>query len=121
MSTVKKISLYVMAAAYVLAGVNHFISPDFYVKMMPAYLPLHLELVYISGVIEMLLGMALLFQQTRKAAAWGIILLLIAVFPANINMALHPEAWDDISKTGLYLRLPIQLLLIGWAWIYTKE
>jgi uncharacterized membrane protein len=121
MSLAKKILLYLMSVFYILAGINHFISPDFYTKMMPSYLPLHLELVFISGVIEMHLGIALLFQQTRIYAAWGIIFLLIAVFPANINMAIHAEEQFDFSKTALYIRLPIQFLLMAWAWIYTKK
>ena len=86
--------------------------------MVENFLPYPLAIVYISGVIEILLGIGVCIPETRQLAAIGIILLLIAIFPANINMALHPERWK-FSKTMLYLRLPLQLVLIYWAWLYT--
>jgi acetyl esterase len=109
-----------MAALYLLAGVNHFLSPDFYSKMMPAYLPYPLFLVYLSGAIELILAIGLVLPKTKKISAWGIVVMLIAVFPANLNMALNASDWD-ISKISLYSRLPFQIFLIFWAWIYTRD
>lgn len=124
MSTTKRVLLWVMAAAYVFAGVMHFVIPGEYVKIMPPYLPLHWELVYLSGVAEIVLGVALLVPRTRRWAAWGVIALLVAVFPANVQMAV-----DDIALFGAtegggvlnWLRLPLQLVLIGWAYWYTRD
>ena len=102
-----------------LAGINHFVHPGFYLKMLNGFLPYPNVLNTISGAAEILLGVGLLFPQTRMISAWGIILLLIAVFPANINMALHKSEWT-FSAMALYLRLPIQFVLIWWAYQYTK-
>ena len=88
---------------------------------MPPYIPWHMQLIYASGIAETLLGILLLPRVTRRIAAWGIILLLIAVFPANINMMLN--YWDE-KNPGLWitiLRLPLQILLIWWAYIFTKK
>ena len=81
----------VFASLFLVAGVGHFASADFFVKIMPPYVPLHRELVYLSGVFEIVLGLLLFFPQTTRLAAWGLIALLIAVFPANIYMYQHPE------------------------------
>lgn len=119
--SMKKISLFVMAVLYVAAGINHFWHPEFYLIIMPPWLPWHKELVVISGVCEIVFGLLLFLPTTRKLAAWGIILLLIAVFPANIQMAINyfnesnPKLWISI------LRLPLQLILIWWAWSFTKN
>lgn len=121
MKKLKLILMYVMAFFYVLAGINHFRNPEVYMSIMPNYLPYHYALVIISGIFELALGVLLLFKQTRQWAAWGIILLLIAVFPANIQMAIdfyqidHPYLWLAL------VRLPLQLVLIWWAYIYTKK
>lgn len=117
--TIKNILLYLMGAFYILAGINHFRNPDPYLSIMPAYIPYHLEMVQLSGIIEIILGILILIKTTRRWAAWGIILLLIAVFPANIQMAV-----DYYQQSNPYLwlalvRLPLQLLLILWAYIYT--
>jgi uncharacterized membrane protein len=117
----KLLLLYVMALVYIAAGVYHFVNPKFYLKIMPPYLPWHLPLIHISGVIEIVLGFFLFPESTRSAAAGLLILLLIAVFPANIQMAVDfyqkksPALWMAI------LRLPLQPLLIWLAWIYTKK
>jgi uncharacterized membrane protein len=111
----------VLALFFVGAGVNHFIVTDFYLRMMPTYLPLHLEAVQISGVAEVVLGILLLMPGKAAVAAWGLIALLIAVFPANVHMALHPEAFPQFGVTALWLRLPIQALLIAWAFWYTRK
>lgn len=103
-----------------MAGANHFVHPDGYVAIMPPDLPAHLELVYISGVFEMLGGLGVLFSHTRKLAAWGLIALLIAISPANVHMALHPEQFPDIPAWVLYARLPFQLVFIAWVWWATR-
>ena len=124
MSLVKRILLYVMAAFYIAAGVNHFLSPDFYVAIMPPYLPWHLELVYLSGVAEIVCGVGLLIPRTRVLAAWATIALLVAIYPANIHVALNDIPLGGRSE-GLgiwnWLRLPFQFVLIAWAWWYTRE
>jgi uncharacterized membrane protein len=111
-------SLYLMALLYLAAGLMHFIKPGFFLKIMPPYLPAHQLLVALSGVAEVLLGLGLLFPATRSWAAWGIILLLIAVFPANVYMAYAPP-FQAISPWIRWGRLPLQGLLIWWAWQYT--
>jgi len=105
---------------FVLAGSNHFLHPDFYVKAMPPYLPWHLVLVYLSGVFEIALGILLLIPQYTVLAAWGLIALLIAVFPANIHMALHAPLYPGIDPALLWLRLPLQGVFIAWAWWLTR-
>ncbi len=109
-----------MGVLYVGAGANHFINPEFYVAIMPPYLPWHLELVLISGVAEIVLGIAVLVPRTRCVAAWGIVALLVAVFPANLHMAMNSEAYLEVPTLGLYIRLPLQALLIAWAWWFTR-
>jgi uncharacterized membrane protein len=108
-----------MAAAYIAAGVNHFWHPEMYERIMPPWLPAHRALVLLSGLFEIILGLLLLFPQARSLAAWGLIILLIAVFPANVQMAFnyadknHPHLWLAL------VRLPLQFFLIWWAWQYT--
>jgi uncharacterized membrane protein len=89
--------------------------------MMPSYLPAHLVMVEISGAAEIMLGVLLLVPATRAVAAWGLIALLVAVFPANVQMALHPETFPEFSPRSLWLRLPLQAVLIAWAWRYTGK
>lgn len=114
-------SLYLMAAAYTAAGLNHFRNPAFYLRMMPPFLPAHEFLVFASGVAEAGLGLALFFPATRVWAAWGVILLLIVVFPANLYMYQKGgAAFGGIPDWVLLLRLPLQLALIAWAYIYTR-
>lgn len=123
MSPTKRYLLYLMSGFYIVAGVMHFISPEFYLPMMPPYLPWHLPLVYLSGVAEFLLGACVLMPQTRRYAAWGLIALLIAVFPANIHIALFNVPLDGSAEGyGIWnwLRLPLQGVLILWAWWYTQ-
>ncbi len=124
MKITKQALLWLMAAFYVWAGVMHFRQPDFYLPMMPPYLPWHAELVFLSGVAEVLCGVGLLFPPTRKLAAWATIALLVAVFPANIHVAIHDVpvfgASEGAGPIG-YVRLPLQLVLIAWAWWYTRD
>ncbi|MBP6844262.1 MAG: DoxX family protein [Kofleriaceae bacterium] len=114
---------WLLTALMVAAGANHFVSPDPYVAMMPAALPAHLALVYVSGVAEIAGGLGLILPRTRRAAAWGLVLLLLAVFPANVNMAVNhlPLGERALPTWALWGRLPLQALLIAWAWWYTRR
>ena len=96
----------------------HFVKPDIFMRAMPAYLPYQLELVFISGVFEILGGVGLLapYPKLRRAAGFGLIALLVAVFPANINMALNPQLFKEIAPIVLYCRLPLQLIFILWVY-----
>lgn len=106
---------FVFAFFFIGAGINHFLNAEFYVAIMPSYLPAHSALVLISGVVEIIVGLALLFPKLRPHSGWAAVATLLAVFPANIHMALHPEEFPDIPSIGLWIRLPIQFLLIAWA------
>lgn len=121
MRKLKPILRYLLAAFFVLAGFNHFINPTFYQKIMPPYLPWHLPLVYVSGLVEIALGVLLLIPKFTQIAAWGLIALLIAVFPANIHMAVNHELFPEYSGTTLWLRLPLQLVLMAWSYWYTNR
>jgi uncharacterized membrane protein len=120
----KTILRYVLAIGMVLIGTSHFLNPEPFVRIVPAYLPAPLPLVYVSGFFEILGGAGLLVPRVRRAAAWGLVALYIAVFPANLNMALnHISLAPDhpIPTFALWLRLPLQAVLIAWAWWYTRE
>jgi uncharacterized membrane protein len=119
MEILKPASQYLLALIMVAAGVNHFRNPRFYLRMMPPALPWHGPIVFWSGVAEVLLGLGLAVPQTQRLAAWGLIALFVAVFPANIHMTTHPEKFRKIPTWVLWLRLPLQGVLILWAWWYT--
>ncbi len=117
---------YVMGLLYVVAGVSHFLAPRAFERVVPPRLPRPKALVYVSGAAEVLLGVGVLFERTRRLSAWGIIALLIAVFPANVYTVtddvaaeLVPERFADAARIAAWVRLPIQAVLIGWAWLYT--
>ncbi len=110
-----------MSFFYVYAGVNHFSDSDYFLKIMPPYLSYHLELVYISGAFEILLGIMLIFNKTRYLASWGLIILLIAVFPANIYLAQTNGNPLDISPIIAWWRLPFQAVFIGMAYWHSKN
>jgi uncharacterized membrane protein len=108
------------AAPFLISGVGHFLKTDWFVRIMPPYLPYHRELVLVSGAFELVLGILLLVPATTRIAAWGLIALLIAIFPANIFVYQHQEmfplpAWVHLA------RLPLQGLLIAWAYAYTRR
>ncbi|MFQ5698808.1 MAG: DoxX family protein [Myxococcota bacterium] len=109
------VGLVAMALFYAVGGLMHFVNRDFYLALVPAYLPWHSGIVAVSGVAEIGLGLALLVPRLRTAAAWGLIALLIAVFPANIY-----AAGRGIPGAGGWLRLPVQGLFLAWAWVYTR-
>jgi len=116
----KTILLYIMVLLYIVAGLNHFFNPRFYLKIMPPYIPYHLAMVYISGVCEVLFAILLIPIATRHIAAWLLILLLIAIFPANVQMAIDFWKKHNPYLSIAILRLPLQLPLIYWAYQYTK-
>lgn len=121
MPVIKQILKYLLAAAFILGGINHFVMPEFYLRIMPPYLPAHLFLIYLSGFFQTAFGVLLLIPKTTRLAAWGIIALLIAVFPANIYMAMNTELFPAVSPLLIYLRLPLQIVLIWWAYWFTKN
>lgn len=104
------------AIFYVFAGSLHFIRPDAYLRIMPPYIPWHLLMVRVSGFFEIVGGLGLLVPSTRRPAAWGLVVLLVAVFPANIYMATNPIEADaaSIAPVFRWARLPLQVLLIWW-------
>jgi uncharacterized membrane protein len=131
--------MYFMAMLYIVAGVSHFLTPEFYLKMMPRYLPYHLELVYLSGLFEIMCGLLLLFARTQVLGVWLTITLLIAVcksnpsivcplssfilaftVPANIQMAQDYWSTNHNQKYFTLVRLPMQFVLIWWAYQYRQ-
>ena len=115
----RKIVLFGLAIFFIFFGIDHFINPDFYLSIMPPAFPLHKEAVYISGFFEILGGLGVLIFRFRKIAGWGLIVLLVTVYPANIYMALTPEAFPNISIELLYFRLALQFLFFYWAYVVT--
>jgi len=125
MSRTKRVLLWVMAAFYVVGGLNHLMNPEFYVAIVPPGLPNPEWLNVISGLAEIVLGVFVLEPRVRVLAAWGIVALLIAVFPANLWVALaniglpggEPGTGNAVFN---WVRLPFQGLFIVWAWWYTR-
>lgn len=116
----KRWARYVFGALFILAGANHFRATDFYVSIMPDYLPWHLQLVYLSGVAEIALGVLLFSRRFGRLAAWGTIALMMAVFPANLHMALNNDLYPQFTPVMLWLRVPFQLLLVAFAYWLTR-
>ncbi|MDB5103216.1 MAG: conserved rane protein of unknown function [Fibrobacteres bacterium] len=112
-TALRTILKYAFAAFFALAGANHFYRPAWYLKIMPPILPYPLILVYLSGALETALGLALLSSRLERKAGWGLAALLLAVFPANAYMAARPEAFPAFKPLVLWLRLPLQFVLIG--------
>jgi uncharacterized membrane protein len=121
--TEQRIALAVASVFYVAAGSLHFIKPALYLRIMPPYIPWPIAMVWVSGGFEILGGVALLSPATRRAAAWGLVALLIAVFPANLYMAMHPaEAGAaGIAPVLRWGRLPLQAVLIWWLLWCTRS
>ena len=115
---------YLLALGMIAIGIVHFQNPTPFTRIVPAFLPAPLALVYLSGFFEVLGGIGLLIPRVRRQAAWGLIALYVAVFPANVNMALnHISLSPDhpIPSAALWLRLPLQAVIIAWAWWYTRS
>ncbi|WP_049947609.1 DoxX family protein [Candidatus Halobonum tyrrellensis] len=119
--------LYVMSLFYTVAGVTHFLVPGAYERVVPPSFPRPLALVYLSGVAEVVLGVGVAVRRTRRVSAWGLVALLVAVFPANVYMATHdiaaemvPDRAAGVARAAAWLRLPLQGALVLWAWWYTR-
>ncbi|KAB8331054.1 DoxX family membrane protein [Scytonema tolypothrichoides VB-61278] len=121
-NNLKEIFRVILAVSMLIAGITHFTSADQYVRIVPPQLPYPLEIVYLSGFYEILGGIGLLVPPVSQATAWGLIALFIAVFPANINMAVNLIPIDNIPNSPWVhvIRLPFQPVLIAWAWLYTQ-
>lgn len=111
--------LYLMAFLYIVAGINHFRRPEMYHKIIPPYFSNPKLLNFLSGAAEIILGILLTLPFLTHFSAWGIIVLLVAVFPANLFMYQDKKASFGLPKWILLLRMPLQLLLILWAYQYT--
>lgn len=109
----KYVVRWLLGLLFVLAGLNHFLNRRLYMSIMPPYLPWHRALVDLSGYAEIGLGLLVLTRRYHRPAGWGLIALLVAVFPANLHMALNPERYAAIPPLLLWLRLPLQPLLIA--------
>jgi len=124
MTITKKISLIVLIIGYIAAGINHFRVPEFYIAIIPHYIPYPQLMNVLAGIFEILFGLGLIFTPTRKLAAWGIVLLLIAFTPVHISMITEApfkvEA-KTINPLLAWLRLALQPVLIAWAWWHTKD
>jgi uncharacterized membrane protein len=123
-TNIKTWSRWVMALFYGVAGVNHFRVPEFYESLIPPYLPWPEGLNLLSGLAEIVLAIALIVPNKvlNRWAAWGVIALLVAVFPANLHMLLNPNQFESLAPVGVFwLRIPIQGMLIFWAWWYTRK
>ena len=116
----KAIGRSIFAVLFIVGGIAHFLATDTYMKIMPPYIPYHRAMVLLSGICEVALGLLLLVPATSRLAAWGLIALLVAVFPANVYM-FQNHAKFNLSPTLLFLRLPLQGLLILWAYAYTRR
>ncbi len=121
MPVIKTVLRVLLGLVFVGSGVLHFANAPFYVAMMPPYIPFPELMVQLSGVAELVLGVAVIAPKTSRLGAMGLIALLIAVFPANLNMALHSEQFPDFSPMMLYVRLPFQAVFIAWAWVYARR
>ena len=111
-----RIALLIIALFFMTGGIAHFVVADFFIQAMPDYLAYQQELVMVSGVFEILGAIGILLPQTRLIAGYGLMALIIAVYPANINMAMQPEKYQNISELFLYIRLPMQFILLWFVW-----
>ncbi len=118
----RRIALLGVSLFFAAAGVSHFTNTEFFVSIMPPYLPAHLEFVYLTGVCELLGSVGVLPVRTRRLAGYGLVALLFAVFPANVHMAMNPDEFvaNGTPLWALYLRLPLQFVLVLWVWWSTR-
>ncbi len=106
---------------FIGSGVSHFVTPDFYESIVPEFLPNPKLLVIVTGIVEILLGLFFAYKRTSRYAGWALIVYLIAMFPVNVLMALHPERFPQFAPLGLWLRLPLQTLLITLAYFLSRD
>ncbi|MFK7813926.1 MAG: hypothetical protein AB8B59_15630 [Maribacter sp.] len=112
--------LYLMALIYVIAGIMHFVRPKMYMRILPGYLPGHKLLVIISGIAEIVIGLALCFTATKNLAIYMVIIMLTFFLPAHFHMLINKKAGMGISKWVLIARVPLQFALMFWAYYYLK-
>lgn len=121
MERARTVLRWILGVAMILVGITHFTSSEWFVHIMPPWIPFHLAMVLVSGAAEIALGAALLVPRTKRLASYGLVALYVAVFPANLHMALHhvtPIDAPDTPAWALWARLPVQLVLIAWAlWV----
>lgn len=110
------VSRSLLAIFFIVAGSLHFFRPAFYLSMMPSWVPLPYEMVLVSGFFEVLLGGLVFISKTRRLAGWGLIALLIVVFPANLHAVFHPEIFPNFPVWVLWARLPFQGIFVWWVW-----
>ncbi len=104
-----------VSVTFIALGTLHFLRPQMYEEIMPDYLPAHRELVFASGAAEIAGGAGIVFDSSRRAAGWWLIATLIAIFPANVHMTLHPDRYPAFAPFLLWARLPLQGVLIWWV------
>ena len=105
-----------LGVVLVAQGINHFVLDAEMARWIPSWLPEPLLLVHLSGVAEIALGLGLFMPRLRRLVGWGIVALLVAVFPANIEMARHPELLPQVPEVLFWIRLPLQLAFVWWVW-----
>ena len=115
----KKVARFFAGPVMVAAGVNHFVNPEFYLKIVPSVLPYPDALVYLSGVAEIAGALGTMHPRTRRPAGSFLIATLVAVYPANIYMAVNPDRFASIPQWALWARLPLQFLFVYWVWLAT--
>ena len=115
------VAFYLMILIYFGAGINHFVKPEFYEKIMPSYIPFHSFCIYLSGICEMVFALLLIPTKTRKVAAWLIISMLVVFFIIHIQMLIDNWDNDDVMFWASIIRIHLQFVLIWWAYQYTKN
>jgi len=120
-SKTKSISIIIMSLFYIMAGLNHFFNPDWYMRIVPPILPFKLGIVYFSGIAEIVLGALLIYPRTKTFACWGLIFLLVAIFPANIYVALTNGEAMGTTPMVAWARLPFQFVFIALAYWQSKK
>jgi uncharacterized membrane protein len=105
---------------FIGAGINHFLNPDFYIRIMPDYIPWHATMVYLSGLSEIAAGGILFVARWRVWAAWAIVAMLVVFLTVHLHMIVHAERYESVPLSLLYIRLALQFVLIAWGWWYTR-
>ena len=115
------IGLFIVFAFFLVGGISHFTSADMFVSIMPPYLPLHLEIVYLTGVMEIAAALALLIERFRFWTGNFLMVFTLAVTPANVHMWQNPDLFPDIDPSFLSIRLVLQVVLLAIIWFSTRR
>lgn len=121
MFTLRNLGLAFVFLWFMVGGIAHFTNTAFFAAIMPPYIGYHTEIVYISGIFEILGAIGLLIPRLRQWAGYGLLLLVVCVSPANIHMWLHPELFPDVPQLFLSIRLVVQVLLLLLIWWCTRK